>query len=56
MRPGANRGLFSGEHAELVRVAVAGAEVEAGVHLGVAGALLQALGVRAGLRKDTRYG
>jgi predicted ATPase len=32
---------FLGEHAELVGVAVAGAEVEAGMHLGVAGALLQ---------------
>ena len=42
-------GRFLADHPELRPVVVAGVEVEAGVHLGVAGALLRALAARAGL-------
>jgi len=40
--------VFLETHPELTRVMVAGAEVEAGVHLGVADTLMRCLAARAG--------
>ena len=50
--------VFSGENSKLLTVRVAGAEVEAGVHLGLADALHRALASRAGLNASlgTRAG